>query len=279
MLGNIGANQIKKQFFHFEGKYGLWSSMLKRIYRNVTPSIFRTYLFRIRVNLAKFILPPIVITYEADGFRTTNFLGFRTEDRFNLAYSTAIESLPLNDPFLGKVSIEWRAHICTWAANQAIKLEGDFVECGVWHGVLSKTICEYLDEQDLSKVNFYLVDTFGSMPGSHPDVNYQSNIYEEVKSRFSMYPTVQLIRGVVPECLTQITSTKIAYLAIDMNSSEAELRTLEYFYSKVVSGGIIYFDDYGWGYPELRTVVDNFFSDKPERLLHFPSGNSIVVKL
>jgi hypothetical protein len=47
----------------------------------------------------------------------------------------------------------------------------------------------------------------------------------------------------------------------------------------VVPGGIIYFDDYGWGYPDLREVVDEFFYDKPESLLHFPSGNSIVVKI
>ena len=73
--------------------------------------------------------------------------------------------------------------------------------------------------------------------------------------------------------------SKIAYLAIDMNSSEPELETLKYFYKKLVNGGIIYFDDYGWEYPELRKVVDEFFSDKPETLLHFPSGNSIVVKI
>ena len=64
-----------------------------------------------------------------------------------------------------------------------------------------------------------------------------------------------------------------------MNSSEPELETLKYFYKKLVKGGIIYFDDYGWSYPELRKVVDEFFSDKPETLLHFPSGNSIVVKI
>jgi hypothetical protein len=64
-----------------------------------------------------------------------------------------------------------------------------------------------------------------------------------------------------------------------MNGSEPERAALEYFYDRVVSGGVIYFDDYGWGYPELRKVVDNFFADKPEELLHFPSGNSIVVKI
>jgi len=253
--------------------------MIKKIYRKFTPVILRLHIFRLRMSLTEFILPNRGNTYDADGFTTTHFLGFRAEEKFNLAFSTAINSLPLDAPSYLK-DIEWRAHICTWAANQALKIEGgDFVECGVWHGVLSKTICEYLDMQKIGNRNFYLVDTFGKMPGSHSSVAYDKDIYEEVKSRFSMYPKVQLIRGVVPECLTQITSSRIAYLAIDMNSSEAELNALEYFYSKVVSGGIIYLDDYGWGFPELRTVVDKFFSDKPESLLHFPSGNSIVVKI
>ena len=101
-----------------------------------------------------------------------------------------------------------------------------------------------------------------------------------MKERFSIYPQIQIIRGVVPDCLTKITSSKIAYLAIDMNSSKPELETLKYFYEKIVPGGIIYFDDYGWKeYGELRKVVDEFFSDKPEILLHFPSGNSIAVKI
>ena len=64
-----------------------------------------------------------------------------------------------------------------------------------------------------------------------------------------------------------------------MNSSEPELATLERFYDRMVPGGIIYFDDYGWQFPELRRVVNLFFKDKPEKLLHFPSGNSIVVKV
>ena len=83
----------------------------------------------------------------------------------------------------------------------------------------------------------------------------------------------------MPTVLEQIPSTKIAYLSLDMNGGLPELAALKFFYPKIVKGGIIYFDDYGWNYPELRKVVDDFFSDKPETLLHFPSGNSIVIKV
>ena len=123
------------------------------------------------------------------------------------------------------------------------------------------------------------MDSFGSMPGSHISSKYQPDIFEVVKDRFAKYPNVKLIRGVVPDILSSIPAKKVAYLSIDMNSSEPERAALEYYYGKMVSGGIIYFDDYGWGYPELRKVVDNFLGDKPEKLLHFPSGNSILIKI
>jgi O-methyltransferase len=187
-------------------------------------------------------------------------------------------AIPDNPGKQAKLDIAWRAHICTWAANQAIALEGDFIECGVWYGILSRTICNYVDFSRHDGT-FYLVDTWGKMPGSHTSSNYQDDIFSVVQKRFSDVDNVQLIRGPVPDVLTQITSSKVAFLAIDMNGSVPERAALEYFYDKIVPGGVIYFDDYGWDFPELRATIEDFFMDKPETLLHFPSGNSIVVKL
>ena len=121
------------------------------------------------------------------------------------------------------------------------------------------------------------IDSWGKMTGSHAD--YQEEIYDIVKKRFAKWQNVILVKGLVPEVLSKIPSRKIAYLSIDMNGSEPEKAALEFFYDKIVPGGVIYFDDYGLPYPELRDVVNKFFADKPETLLHFPSGNSIVVKL
>jgi len=214
-----------------------------------------------------------IVTYADDGFSTTHHVEFLNDDRFNFSYREALQDVPEH---LRGTKIEWRAHICCWAASQAIHLEGDFIECGVWYGVLSKTICSYTDFGSQNR-NFYLVDPWGKMPGSH--AGYQEEIYDIVKKRFAKWPNVILVKGLVPEALSRIPSQKIAYLSIDMNGSEPEKAALEYFYDKIVPGGVIYFDDYGWSYPELRDVVNKFFADKPETLLHFPSGNSIVVKL
>lgn len=168
-------------------------------------------------------------TYFADGFATTHHVEFLNNECFNSSYRAALEDVP---EFLRGTEIEWRAHICCWAASQAIHLEGDFIECGVWYGVLSKTICEYTDFGSQNR-NFYLVDSWGKMPGSHTDANYQEDIYDIVKKRFAKWPNVRLIKGLVPEALSRIPSQKVAYLSIDMNSSEPEKAVLEYFYEKL----------------------------------------------
>lgn len=220
-------------------------------------------------------------TYIADGFATTHFVAFLNDKKFLSAYE---KSLQFIDPQLtsrfSTLDIRWRAHIATWAANQAARLEGDFIECGVWYGFLSKTICEYLDFDSQTTRTFYLVDTWGDP--SEQLLNhrgYPADVFDVVRERFEPYKNVKLVRGLVPNILDSIPIKKISYLSIDMNGAFAERKTLDKYYELLVPGAIIYFDDYGWNYPALRETIDDFFKDKPESLLHFPSGNSIVVKL
>lgn len=215
-------------------------------------------------------------TYSKDGFATTHHVEFLNDAKFNESFNKSFIGIP-NDlqPMLR--NIDWRAHICTWAAQRALALkEGDFIECGVWYGVLSKMICEYTDFPKSNR-KFYLVDVWGGID-LHENW-YFDDIYQVVSERFEMYDNVELIRGFIPHILTSLTTSKISYLSIDMNGSLAERSALEYFYEKIVPGGVIYFDDYGWGFPELRKTVNEFFSDKPEKILHFPAGVSIVIKV
>jgi O-methyltransferase len=216
--------------------------------------------------------------YFADNFATNLYVGFLNEVKFKSAFTSSLRGIRRDDILSstpGLLSgIEWRAHIVCWAANKVQDLDGDFVDCGVWKGVLPKTICEYIGFESLPKT-YFLVDPWGQ--GLKNNL-YTADIYEEVCSRFSKYPNVKLIRGLVPEALSLIESSKIAYLAIDMNGSEPERAALEFFYPRLVSGGVIYLDDYGWNFPELRATVDEFLSDKPESLLHFPNGTAILIK-
>jgi hypothetical protein len=43
-------------------------------------------------------------------------------------------------------------------------------------------------------------------------------------------------------------------------------------------GSIIYLDDYGQNFPELREKIDFFLRDKLEKLLVFPTGQAFIIK-
>lgn len=217
-------------------------------------------------------------TFKDDGMLTINNADFLSDPRFVQSFAAALDSIPENIVKDTLGVLRWRAHVCCWAANQAKHLEGDFVECGVWYGVLSRALAEYVDF-DKSDKTFYLLDPWGGLQmGNSSD--YQPDIYDVVKSRFSKYSNVRMIRGLVPETLLQVPSQKVAFLSIDMNGIEPERQALNYFYDKMVPGGVIYFDDYGVaGYEGLKAMVDEFFKNKPESIMYIPTGQGIVVKL
>src|SRR5579871_4424718 len=56
-------------------------------------------------------------------------------------------------------SLVWRLHVLAWAATTALRIPGDFVECGVLRGFSSAVLCKYLDFAAVPKT-FYLYDTF-----------------------------------------------------------------------------------------------------------------------
>ena len=58
------------------------------------------------------------------------------------------------------------------------------------------------------------------------------------------------------------------------------MSTCEFVYPRLVPGGMMVFDDYGfWSCPGARMAVDQFFAEKLERPLALPTGQAIVTKL
>ncbi len=73
-------------------------------------------------------------------------LSFLSDPRFLEAYRRGEQSGHGFEQAYGleKLGIEWRVHVCCWAAMHGRNLPGDFVECGVNTGILSLSVCEYI---------------------------------------------------------------------------------------------------------------------------------------
>ncbi|AXY77095.1 hypothetical protein D3H65_25325 [Paraflavitalea soli] len=223
------------------------------------------------------------ITYNADGLVTSQNCDFINEPNFKRAYELAAAT----NPWPG-FTLQWRVYIVCWFANQVKDLPGDFVECGVNTGAYAKSIIEYTGFNQLGKT-FHLMDTFdGLVPDLVSEAEKQAgldkyldqykNVYESVIKTFK-YDNVNIIKGAVPGTLSQCDAKKIAYLSIDMNNVEPEIAAAEYFYDKVVPGGVIILDDYGFPqHINQKIAFDKFARQKGIAILSLPTGQGIILK-
>lgn len=92
--------------------------------------------------------------YARDSLFTANNDHFLNEPAFQAAYARGVKASGGFDP-----QMEWRVHIALWAARIAIRIPGDFVECGVNAGFMSSAIMQRLDWRRVEK-RFHLIDTF-----------------------------------------------------------------------------------------------------------------------
>lgn len=216
-------------------------------------------------------------TLAEDGLIARHGTAFREDERFRQAYKAGRAT-----GSWGKSEIQWRAHVAIWASQHAASLPGDFVECGVNRGGLSRAVLEVIDWSSLNKT-FYLLDTFEGFDSRFPPENARhwtyGNTYEDVKSTFREFPRIEVVKGAVPDTLSRVKSTEVAYIYIDMNTAAPELEAMRYFWPKLVRGGIVLLDDYGFkGHEKQRKVHDNFALENGFHILSLPTGQGMAIK-
>jgi O-methyltransferase len=230
-------------------------------------------------------------TYDADYLRVWNKnTDFMREQKFVEAYQAGMKSdhrLDRHAPDTVDIHIEWRIHVCCWAAWHAKQLAGDFVECGTNTGIMSLAICHYIDFNSTGK-RFFLFDTYRGIPEEQigPEEGHarEQNLayrdcFETTKRNFSPFPRAILVRGKVPETLQSRMIEKICYLMLDMNIAAPERAALSYLWDKIVPGGIVLFDDYGWlGYDAQKTAHDDFAAKQRVKILNLPTGQGMLIK-
>lgn len=229
-------------------------------------------------------LQKIVGVYDRDGLVSVHNHDFMKDPKFIRAYKRGVEANKID------YQIEWRIHVALWAASYASRLEGDFVECGVNRGIFSSSIMEYLGWNKLHK-KYYLLDTFC---GIDEDQLSKEEIalgrieeskamypecFEDVKKNFSEFKNVIIIKGSIPSTLRQVKAKKVCYLSIDLNNAKPEIAAAEFFWPKIVPGGIILLDDYAYsGYLPQKKAFDRFAKKKKIEILSLPTGQGMMIK-
>ena len=221
------------------------------------------------------------ITYSFDSLVTSNNCDFINDEKFAKAYDLAKATNPWEN-----FNSYWRVYINCWAASKALELEGDFVECGVNTGAYARAVIEYVGLNRSNK-KFYLFDTYEGIVREQLTENeiklgiqnYKyKNVYEEVTKTFDGLPAV-IVKGKVPETLSEFKGNHVAYLSIDMNAVFPEIQAMNYFWPKVVKGGLVVLDDYGFPlHIEQKKAFDEFAKKNNFEILSLPTGQGLIIK-
>lgn len=102
--------------------------------------------------------------------------------------------------------------------------------------------------------------------------------FESVVKNFSEWHNVHLIKGIVPESLSECKAKVISYLHLDMNCSPPETMAFNYFWDKLVPGALILLDDYAYnGYREQKLGMDKCTAEKGLKILSLPTGQGLIL--
>ncbi|HWQ52673.1 MAG TPA: TylF/MycF/NovP-related O-methyltransferase [Bryobacteraceae bacterium] len=228
--------------------------------------------------------------YGHDGLYTLHNDRFRRDPAFRAAYERGLKSSNGVDS-----DNEWRIHVALWTAANALRVPGDFVECGVNTGFVSSAIMQYLDWRAVEK-RFYLVDTFsGPVLGQYSAEEmacgrvtiaegaiaagaYATDV-ERVRANFAEWPNAVVVKGAVPEVLPSLGGERVAYLHIDMNCAHPERAALEYFWERLSPGGFVLFDDYAYTGADCQAdAIDAAARELGARVLALPTGQGLIVR-
>ena len=175
--------------------------------------------------------------------------------------------------------------------EQTDKLDqnADILEVGVWRGGTSVIMAKQLNLLK-SKSKIYSADTFeGVVKTSDRDHSYVGGEHSDTSLALlkNLYKSLNIdniipLKGIFPdETSHQIPSGKrfkLCHIDVDVYLSAKDIQ--EWIWNKMIPGGIIVFDDFGFG---STNGITNFVNEqrklKDRTIIHNLNGHAVIIKL
>ena len=161
-------------------------------------------------------------------------------------------------------------------------LPGDTAECGAYQGASSWLICDKFQESD--KAHFIFDSCEGLSSPAKIDGDYWTKgdlraSEQLLRENLSSFSQVRILRGWIPERFPDVSDRRFCFVHIDVDLYQPTFDSLNFFYPRLVRGGIILLDDHGFiNCPGATNAVDEIMKDKPEKVIDVPTGQAFIVK-
>lgn len=173
-----------------------------------------------------------------------------------------------------------------------LSLPGNVAECGVWQGSTllptglflrrrapTKRLVGFDSFKGLNETVSHDVRLGGDEDERKHVGGFSNTSYEAVNQRvreFGLAQTATLVPGYFQDTLAGYADWRFSFVHLDCVIYESYRTCLEFFYPRLVVGGVILLDEYNdppW--PGCTLAVDEFLADKPEKLTEIRSDNHV----
>lgn len=171
--------------------------------------------------------------------------------------------------------------------DQLRSLSGDLIEIGVWRGgsgVLMAKRCQLSGIE----ATVFLCDTFTGVPkAGDGDTNYTGGEHADTSQEVVLtlaqrvgVANVRILKGLFPdETGAEIQHRKFRFCHIDVDVYRSAKETFDWIWPRLVAGGVVVFDDYGFKGCEGVTRLVEELGRGPDRLtLYNLNGHALVIK-
>jgi hypothetical protein len=159
-------------------------------------------------------------------------------------------------------------------------LAGDVVEVGVYDGGSARTICAAKGTKRL-----HLCDTFVGLPapsaedcGAEKQGSFACGL-DSIRDYLADSENVEYHVGVCPDSVRGVLDDEqFCFVHLDVDLYSSTKQCLEYFFPRLVPGGILLSHDYSV-LSGVRQAFAEFTAGRPERVIELPTTQCMLVRV
>lgn len=175
-----------------------------------------------------------------------------------------------------------------------LHLQGMVAECGCFCGMSSHLMLDRMKtaDPDFKGLGYFIFDSFEglSAPGAKDEIAADhpksarlremcragafAASLETVQRGLAAFPAVEFHPGWIPQSFAGLPEQKYRFVHLDLDLYDPTLAALEYFFPRMVSGGIVVCDDYSW--PGARKAIEEFCAQSAVAFETTPEGQAVL---
>jgi O-methyltransferase len=172
---------------------------------------------------------------------------------------------------------EFARHVC--------HLDGAVAECGTYVGVSAWFLAS-----ELGGAEVFLFDSFEGLSKPKQEdfssdripqwkAGDMASAEEVLETNLNEFMNIHILKGWIPERFDEVADRRFKLVHIDVDLYEPTLRSLEFFYDRMVAGGVIIMDDYGFqNCPGAHRAANEFMSKRSEEIIHLATGQGVIIR-